>query len=364
MTGPGADSSTGFISGTGLQVIAAPDKFRGSASAPEAARAIGTAVSALGGTARDLPLADGGEGTLDAFGGPNRWTTVTGPLGDPVCAGWRMTDDGQAIIEMALASGLLLAGGADRNDPWAATTAGTGELVLAATDAGATRIVVGLGGSATTDGGLGALRVIAGDRRWDPRGPGQDRPELTVCCDVNTPFSAAANVFGPQKGADRRMVADLRKRLTDLENRYLTEYHVDVSMISGAGAAGGLAGALTILGGTLVPGFNLIADTLGLDDALRGADVVITGEGRLDAGSFEGKVVGGVAARARALDVPIVAVVGEQTDPAPADITVLSLVELFGRTAALQDTLNCIETAVHHYLSTLTSPLPMPAIVA
>ena len=156
------------------------------------------------------------------------------------------------------------------------------------------------------------------------------------------------------------MVADLRKRLTDLENRYLTEYHVDVSMIAGAGAAGGLAGALTILGGTLVPGFALIADTLGLDDALRDADLVITGEGRLDAGSFDGKVVGGVAARARALGVPIVAVVGEQTDPAPADITVLSLVELFGRAAALEDTLQCIESAVRKHLSTLNEALHGP----
>ena len=335
----------------GLRVVAAPDKFRGSASASDAARAIAAAATALGGSAVELPLADGGEGTLAAFGGPNRWSTVTGPLGKPVVAGWRLTGDGQAIIEMALASGLLLAGGADRNDPWAATTAGTGELVLAATDAGASRIIVGLGGSATTDGGLGALRVITADRRWDPHGAGRGRPDMVVCCDVNTPFSAAANIFGPQKGADRRMVADLRKRLTDLENRYLTEYHVDVSMISGAGAAGGLAGALTILGGTLVPGFALIADSLGLDNALRKADLVITGEGRLDAGSFDGKVVGGVAARARALGVPVVAVVGEQTEPAPADITVLPLVELFGRAAALGETLECIERAVRQHLS-------------
>lgn len=358
----GAATSNGFVSGPGLRVVAAPDKFRGSASAPDAARAIGTAVTASGGTARELPLADGGEGTLDAFGGPNRWTTVTGPLGEPVVAGWRLTGEGQAIIEMALASGLQLAGGADRNDPWAATTAGTGELVLAATNAGASRIIVGLGGSATTDGGFGALRVMAADPRWDPNGTGRDRPELVVCCDVRTPFAGAANIFGPQKGADRRMVNDLRKRLTDLEDRYLTEYGIDVSTISGAGAAGGLAGALTILGGTLVPGFELIADTLGLDDALRGADMVITGEGRLDGGSFNGKVVGGVAARARALGVPIVAVVGEQTDPAPADITVLSLVELFGRTAALDDTLRCIENAVLGHLAALTEALPSRAI--
>ena len=353
-------SAVGGVGGV-LRVLAAPDKFRGSATAPEAARAISAAVRSRGGTARELPLADGGEGTLDAFGGPNRWSTVTGPLGEPVVAGWRLTDDGQAVIEMALASGLQLAGGADGNDPWAATTAGTGELMLAATDAGAGRIILGLGGSATTDGGLGALRVVAADSRWDPHGNGNHRPELVVCCDVSTSFSAAANVFGPQKGADRRMVADLRKRLTDLENRYLTEYHIDVSMIAGAGAAGGLAGAMTILGGALVPGFDLIADTRDLDDALREADLVITGEGRLDAGSFEGKVVGGVTARARALGVPVVAVVGEQTDPAPSDVAVLSLVDLFGRTAALQDAGHCIENAVSQHLWALKPALPVPA---
>ena len=268
-------------------------------------------------------------------------------------SGWRITDDGDAIIEMAQASGLLLAGGADRNDPWVATTRGTGELIAAAVAEDARRIIVGLGGSATTDGGLGAFRALITDPCWNPHRPDRGRPELIVCCDVRTTFASAANVFGPQKGADRRMVADLRQRLLDLEGRYLTEYHVDVSMLPGAGAAGGLAGALAVLGARLVPGFDLIADTVGLDPALATADLVITGEGRLDHGSFDGKVVGGVIGRARDRGVPVVVVVGDQNtdeliDPA---VTVLNLVQQFGETAAKTDTVGAITHVVRSHLS-------------
>ena len=145
-----------------LPVLVAPDSFKGTFGAPEVAGAIAAGLRGAGRDARELPVADGGEGTLDVLGGPNRTTTVTGPLGEPVEAGWRMTGR-TAIIEMARASGLVLAGGAENNDPVGASSAGTGELVAAALDAGAKRILVGLGGSATTDGGLPALRGILRD---------------------------------------------------------------------------------------------------------------------------------------------------------------------------------------------------------
>ncbi len=343
-----------------MRVLAAPDKFRGTATAPEVAAAIAAAVVDIGGTARRLPLADGGEGTLDALGGPNRWTTVTGPLGAPLRAGWRITDAGDAVIEMAVASGLLAAGGADGNDPWSATTRGTGELIAAATDAGARRIVVGLGGSATTDGGFGALEVLRAHPRWGPHL--RDRPELVACCDVNTPFVSAAEIFGPQKGADPAMVARLRRRLVDLAVRYRAEFGVDVTTLPGAGAAGGLAGGLAALGGRLQPGFELIARVAGLDEALAAADVVVTGEGQLDEGSFDGKVVGGVVAHALAHGVPVIAVVGHRTDASRSvverdhpQLTVLSLVELCGRAAALTDTAASVRRVVAAQLQAMPS---------
>ena len=150
-----------------MRVVAAVDKFRGTASAADVAGAIGHACWELGHDCEEIALADGGEGLLDVLGGPNRRTVVTGPLGDPVEAEWRL-HRGTAIIEMARASGLVLAGGAEGNDPMAATTTGVGELIDRALDAGAKRIIVGLGGSATTDGGLGALR---GDPRPGPPPP-------------------------------------------------------------------------------------------------------------------------------------------------------------------------------------------------
>ena len=176
-----------------MRVLAATDKFRGTATAADAAAAVCRAIERAGGTATAVPLADGGEGTLDVLGGGNRRTTVMGPLGDPVDAPWRL-NGGTAIVEMARASGLVLVGGAEGNDPIAATSHGTGELIATALDAGAKRILVGMGGSATTDGGLGAMRAI-----WTP---GRLRgAELVAACDVRTRFVDAAEVFAPQKGA-------------------------------------------------------------------------------------------------------------------------------------------------------------------
>jgi len=244
---------------------------------------------------------------------------------------------------MARASGLALVGGPDGNDPIAATTHGTGELIATALDAGARRIVVGVGGSATTDGGLGAIRAI-----WTPgRLRGAD---LIVACDVRTRFIDAAEVFAPQKGASPAQVQLLRRRLERLAQVYLDDYGVEVREVACGGAAGGLAGGLTVHGAKLVSGFDVIADELHLDDVIAEADLVVTGEGFLDAQSFEGKVVGGVVALAAEAGVPVLAVAGEVFDEADAKMPTVSLVEQFGRDRALTDPAWCIEEAVAGWL--------------
>jgi glycerate kinase len=325
-----------------VRVLAAVDKFRGTLTAHEVAQAIGHACWEAGHDCDELPVADGGEGTLDVLGGANRSTVVTGPLGDPVEAPWRLSR-GTAVIEMALASGLTLAGGAEGNDPMAATTSGTGELIDAALDAGAKRIIVCVGGSATTDGGLGALRAISAPARLK-------RVELLVACDVTTPFAKAAEVFAPQKGATPAQVALLTGRLERLAQLYAEQYGVNVTNVPGAGAAGGLAGALAALGGELVPGFDLVADELHLPDHLERADLVITGEGHLDRQSFEGKVVGGVAAMAAASGVPVAVICGIADDDAAEHaaalgIEIVSLVERFGEELAWREPRHCVEQA-------------------
>jgi glycerate 2-kinase len=322
-------------------VLAAPDKFRGSASAREAAAAIAAGAARLGWACRELPLADGGEGTLDALGGPNRSTTVTGPLGASVDAPWRL-DEGLAVIETARASGLALAGGAERNDPLAASTRGTGELIAAAIDAGATRIVVGVGGSATTDGGLGAIEAL-GRRPFREAGV-----TVEVACDVRTLFADAAALFAPQKGASAGAVLELGERLRRLAAEYRRDFEVDVTALPGSGAAGGLAGGLAALGATIAPGFELVAAAAGLEDALADVDVVVTGEGLLDRTSFAGKVVGGVLEHASRAGIRAVAVVGEARIAAP--LPFVALVERYGRERAWEDTLGCIADAAEELL--------------
>lgn len=323
-----------------VHVVAAPDTFRGTAAAADVAAAVGRAATAAGWTVDEVPLADGGEGMLDVLGGPNRTTTVTGPLGDPVVAPWRFAGRG-AVVEMARASGLALVGGPEANDPVAATSSGTGELIAAAVDAGCRRIVVGVGGSASTDGGLGAVRALEPLARL--RGI-----ELVVACDVRTRFVDAAAVFAPQKGASQAQVELLRRRLERLADVYLRSYGVDVRDLEGSGAAGGLAGGLAAAGARLVPGFDLVADEMDLHDRLEDADLVVTGEGFLDEQSFEGKVVGGVASVAAAAGVPVLAVVGRVLDGValPEGVEVVSLVDAVGEDRALADAAAAVEGVV------------------
>ena len=322
------------------RIVVAPDKFRGTATATEVVAAATEVLTGRGHEVIGLPMADGGEGTLEALGGANRTATVTGPLGDPVEAEWRLAR-GTAVIEMARASGLLLAGGKEGNDPLAASTSGTGELIDRAVDRGATRIVVGVGGSATTDGGLGALRAMHPLQRF--RGI-----EILVACDVETRFGDAPAIFGPQKGASPAQIKLLEGRLERLAQVYLDEHGVDVRELPRAGAAGGLAGGLAAIGADLVNGFDVVADEADLAEHIAEADLVITGEGTLDDQSFEGKVVGGIAALAAAVDVPVVAIAGviEIDRPVPEHLTAVSLSERFGADASLHNTIDCISQVV------------------
>ncbi|HIM85510.1 MAG TPA: glycerate kinase [Acidimicrobiia bacterium] len=328
-----------------MRVVAAPDKFRATGSATQIAAAVARAVARHGGSTTVLPMAEGGEGTLDVLGGPNRTTVVEGPLGGPVDAAWRL-EGGTAVIEMARASGIALVGGSADNRPLDATTTGTGQLILDAVEKGARRLIVGLGGSATTDGGLGALAAMGSPARF--RGV-----ELLVACDVRTRFVEAAEVFGPQKGASPAQVRMLRGRLERLVQVYEEKYGVAVGNLSRSGAAGGLAGGLAAIGAELVDGVDLIAEEVALDEAVAGADLVVTGEGRLDAGSFEGKVVGGVAAYAAAAGVPLLVVAGRVDPDVAGRVEAISLVRRFGEERALEDTLWCVEEAVSDHLGAL-----------
>ena len=332
--------------------MAAPDKFRGTASAAEVAAAVARAAAAAGATCDVAPVADGGEGTLEALGGAVRVTTVRGPLGDPVEAEWRMQADGTAVVEMARASGLALVGGPEGNDPLRASTAGTGELIAAAFDAGALRVIVGAGGSASTDGGLAALTAL------NPRRRLHAGVELVVACDVETLFVDAAEVFAPQKGATAAQVALLRRRLERLVQIYLRDYGVDVSEVPGSGSAGGLAGGLAAAGAVLGPGFEVVAEALGLAERIAVADLVVTGEGTLDADSFQGRAVGGVVDLATAAGVPVLVVAGDvlpdELPELPPSVEIVSLVARFGRERAQSDPTGCVEEM-------LGTHLPSPA---
>jgi glycerate kinase len=294
-------------------------------------------------TVVELPMADGGDGTLDVIlatrGGARRTARVTGPLGDPVEAEWAMLGDGTAIVEMARASGHALVDPA-RRDPLEASTRGTGELIAAALRAGASEVIVGVGGSATTDGGLAAVQALG----WSFGGV-----PVTVACDVATAFADAAAVYGPQKGASPAQVGLLTRRLEQLAGVYRDRTGVDVSTLESAGAAGGLAGGLAAIGARLEPGFDVVAELVGLEDALGRADLVVTGEGKLDATSFAGKVVGGVLDLAADAEVDRIGVIaGQVTDDAREEasvrghVTVLALTdrvwhagEAFSRAALL-----------------------------
>jgi glycerate kinase len=268
------------------------------------AAAIARGLDRAGQPATELPVADGGEGTqaalLGALGGEERTISATGPLGDSVEATFALLGDGRsAVVEVAAASGLPLVP-EDRRDAFAASSYGTGELIAAAVEAGAESVLVGVGGSATTDGGAGALEAL------DDAGV---RPREVVCiCDVRTPFEAAPRVFAPQKGADPATVKRLEQRLRRLAGKWKRDPRGEPM----TGAAGGLSGGLWAqLGAKLVPGAPYVLDAVGFDTAMRGARYVVTGEGRVDHQSLTGKLVGEVATRCRQGGVACYALVGQ-----------------------------------------------------
>ncbi len=273
--------------------------------AAQVAAAIGRGLESAGLEPPDLcPIADGGEGTMEvlltALGGDTAGATVADPLGRPVSAGFALIEDGStAIVEVAQASGLHLVAEGDR-DPEAASTRGTGELICAAVAAGADVVLVAAGGSATTDGGAGAIAAIE-------EAGGVGGATLVVLCDVQTRFEDAAAHFGPQKGADAAATTRLNGRLAALAGTLPRDPRGQPM----TGAAGGLSGGLwAVFGAHLEPGAAFVLDALDFDERLRGAQAMITGEGRIDATTLAGKAVAEAAVRARQAGVPAHAIAG------------------------------------------------------
>lgn len=285
-------------------ILVAPDSFKGTFDAVEVAAAIGRGVQRAGQRADLCPAADGGEGTVaavqDWLGAEPIETVVADPLGRPTPASFGLCRERRiAIVEMAAASGLARIPERER-DPWTASTRGSGELIVAASTHGAREIVIGMGGSATTDGGIGALSAIEA-------AGGLHGVALTVLCDVRTPYEQAATIFGPQKGADDAMVRRLSARLHEAA----LGFRRDPRGVPMTGCAGGLSGALWAeLDASLVPGAEWILDALAFDSRAAGAAAVVTGEGRLDAQTGAGKLVGAIAARGGRRGVPVHAIVG------------------------------------------------------
>ncbi|MEA2233353.1 MAG: glycerate 2-kinase [Solirubrobacteraceae bacterium] len=284
------------------RVLVAPDSFKGTFDAPTVADAIASGLEQAGWDADRCPVADGGEGTMSllvqALRGELVPVTATDPLGRPVDCQFGLVGE-TAIVEMAQASGLALVA-AEERDAWRASTRGTGELILAAVAAGAREILVAVGGSATTDGGAGAIDAIR-------EGGGLGDVRLVVLCDVECVFEDAARVFGPQKGADPGTVKRLERRLHALA----ASLPRDPRGVQRTGAAGGLSGGLwAAFDAELRAGASAVLDALDVDERMRAAALVIAGEGCIDDQSFGGKIVGELVRRAHEARVPIHAVVG------------------------------------------------------
>lgn len=323
------------------KILLVPDSFKGTLSSRQVCQVMAGQLRRFFPQAqvKSIPVADGGEGSVEAFlaaaGGERRTRTVTGPFGEPVDAFYGVLGDGRtAVIEMAACAGLPLAEG--RLNPERATTYGVGELLLAAKEAGCSKAILGLGGSCTNDGGVGAAAALgakftrADGTAFVPTGgtlgeiaaldvspvaQALQGMELTAMCDIDNPLygeAGAAAVFAPQKGADAAMVARLDAGLRHLGQVSARCLGRDFSHLPGAGAAGGLGfGMAAFCGAQLRMGIDAVLDAVGFDSLLPGTDVVFTGEGKIDSQSARGKVVSGVAARCRKAGVPVVAVVGQ-----------------------------------------------------
>lgn len=324
-----------------MKIVIAPDSYKESLTALEVARAIEAGFREVFPAAEYLllPVADGGEGTVAAMvaatGGTTVAVDVTGPLGDPVTAGYGLAGDGRtAVIEMAAASGLALVPPAMRN-PLLTTSRGTGELIRTALDAGSSHLIIGIGGSATNDGGAGMLQALGArlldrdGREIGPGGGGLAQLELIdasgldkrlrtcrieTACDVTNPLTGPAGasaVFGPQKGATPEMVRQLDDNLARFGELIRRDLGVAVGAAPGAGAAGGMGAALlAFCGAELRPGIDIVMEAVGLDAAVRDADLVITGEGRIDSQTVQGKTPMGVARIAKRYGRPVIGIAG------------------------------------------------------
>jgi glycerate kinase len=296
-----------------VRVVAAPAGLKGVLAAEEAAAALAAGFRSAGWEADEVPVADGGEGTVAvlhrALGGEWRSEEVSDPLGRPVEARWLVLGDGTAVVEAAEAIGLGRVEPAER-DPLSASSRGLGELLFAAIEDGADALIVGLGGTATVDGGAGMLELFGGFP-----------VPVTVACDVRSPLlgpHGAARAFGPQKGADAAAVAELEARLAARSD--LAPY----ALLAGAGAAGGLGAALAALGGELVDGAGLVLELTGFARKVEGADLVVTGEGTVDTTTFEGKAPAAVLGAAGAAGVRCV-VFGGVVERVPAGVEAVAL---------------------------------------
>lgn len=312
-----------------MKILIASDKWKGTFTAPEACTAIQAGLRHVWPEAEmtNLPIADGGEGTADALyqacGGQWITVSVTGPLSEPVTAGYALLPEGVAVMEMAAASGLALMG--ERREPCHTTTRGTGELVLDAVRRGARKIILGLGGSATNDGGVGfgaalgwqfdqlpiASQVVA-----PPSIPRLEEVEILAACDVTNPLlgpRGCTRVFGPQKGVREEDFTQFEAALAGVAAYFPAE----LAETPGAGAAGGLGfGLLAFAGAKLVSGFGLVSDLLNLESRIAEADVVVTGEGSLDDQTLDGKGPHGVAELARKHGKPVIGLGGRVIGPA------------------------------------------------
>lgn len=327
------------------KIVVAPDSFKGSLSACEVAGCCTNAISEVNPVCEvvSLPLADGGEGTVDAlaesFGGRIIEIEVSGPLGYPVLARYALSGDGrEAVMEMAQAAGLYLIDEKDRN-PLLTSSFGVGEMIKDAAKRGCRKIYMGIGGSATNDGGMGMLNAL-GFRFIDKDGNnlygrGEDLEKLkeiqledpdfnlrdvefVVACDVDNPFigeRGAAYVFAPQKGADPDMVERLDKGMKNFADVVEDQLDVEFRNIPGSGAAGGLGGALyAFLGAKLQSGIDMVLDAIDFDEKIKGADLIISGEGSVDRQSLMGKVPSGVLKRAKVQNLPVVVIAGQVKD--------------------------------------------------
>jgi glycerate kinase len=314
-----------------MSILVAPDSFKGTFTAAEVGGHIAAGIRTAGTAARELPVADGGEGTFEVLvrgldARQIRISTV-GPWGDPVEAAIGLADDGTGVVELAFASGLNLPSDGDR-DPLTASTYGTGVLIAEAAGHGARRIVVAAGGSATTDGGAGAIAAI--EERGGLRGA-----ELVILSDVTTRFSDAARVFGPQKGADPAAVELLTRRLELLAAEFARDFGRDPRLVDRTGAAGGFSGGMWARhGASLVSGADYVLDILGFDAQLAASSAVVVGEGRLDSQTGQGKIIAAILARAGAK--PVYAVVGSVDPDLGDDADSFAGIIVAGNPAAMQ----------------------------